>query len=285
MLIAGRVALKQHRAEVALASVGALVVGSVALLFYLTSAGAPSDEVTSYILGAMKVLPFALGLVGGIPIVSRELEARTAQVAWSLNSSRRRWLIRQVVPIAILLGTAMSFAALATLAIAGPREAIGEQAVANIGSHGVPAVARAAAAFGVGLFVGAFFGRALPALIIGAVLVLGLFSIASSARDMWIANLSPVVPLTQHESMIQTGWAMVTPDGDRISVDEAMTRVPADEQEPETWLEANGYQWLALGVDRARAMQFEWYDAGFFAVVGLFGIAGTVLIVDRRRPR
>lgn len=45
----------------------------------------------------------------GVPIVARELEARTAQTAWSLSGSRLRWLLRQMAPILILLGVTVSF--------------------------------------------------------------------------------------------------------------------------------------------------------------------------------
>jgi hypothetical protein len=57
---------------------------------------------------AMKILPFGVGLLAGVPIVARELEMRTAQTAWSLNGSRLRWLIRQVAPIGGVVALAIA---------------------------------------------------------------------------------------------------------------------------------------------------------------------------------
>lgn len=284
MIDAGLLSLKQHRAEVGLAAAAAFLVGGFALLIYAMSSESPAAEPTSYILGAMKVLPFGLGLVGGIPVVSRELEMRTAQVAWSLNASRLRWLGRQTLPILLLLGVAMAFAAIAAAAVAADRESVAEQAFLNIGSHGFPAVARAVGAFGLGLFVGAFFGRALPALIVGAGMLLLFFSIAASARDAWIIGQGPIVPVTDPAAIVQTGWAMTDPDGTRLSVDQAMTLVPATEEDPGAWLEANGYEWLALGISRDTALVWAWYDSALFLVIGAAAFGGTAVLVNRRRP-
>jgi hypothetical protein len=56
-------------------------------------------------------LPSVLGLLGGVPIVWRELETRTAQTAWSLSPSRLRQLAHQISSIGLVLGVVMVFAA------------------------------------------------------------------------------------------------------------------------------------------------------------------------------
>ena len=128
MLAAARVTLKQHRFEIsvaALAAVAAAVLGlSIAIRMdalhvsqaCIDSVFASQDgsgigqeclslvRAGSGILGGtylngegslpvsvMGALPFLVGLLGGVPIVARELEAGTAQTAWSLNGSRVRW--------------------------------------------------------------------------------------------------------------------------------------------------------------------------------------------------
>lgn len=47
-------------------------------------------------LSIMGLLPFVVGVFGGIPVVARELEDRTAQTAWWLNGSRVRWLLQRL---------------------------------------------------------------------------------------------------------------------------------------------------------------------------------------------
>ena len=53
-------------------------------------------------LGAF-LTPFALGLILGVPVVAREIEGRTAGIAWTLSRSRVRWLIQRVLPLAIFV--------------------------------------------------------------------------------------------------------------------------------------------------------------------------------------
>jgi hypothetical protein len=53
-------------------------------------------------LGAF-LTPFALGLVLGVPVVAREIEGRTAAIAWTLSRSRPRWLIQRVLPLGVFV--------------------------------------------------------------------------------------------------------------------------------------------------------------------------------------
>ena len=50
-------------------------------------------------LGAF-LTPFAVGLFLGVPVVAREVEGRTAPIAWTLSRSRLRWLLQRVIPLA-----------------------------------------------------------------------------------------------------------------------------------------------------------------------------------------
>jgi hypothetical protein len=149
MLSAAWVTLKQHRFELGAAVIAAITAGVIGILILIRlealgvtqncletvqasqdGSGVPADCLAAVgrgqgILGdtfltgqgsisvsIMGALPFLLGLLGGVPIVSREIEARTAQTAWSLNPSRSRWLRRQVAPVLLLLAGPMLFAAI-----------------------------------------------------------------------------------------------------------------------------------------------------------------------------
>jgi hypothetical protein len=282
-LAATRLTLKQHRAEVGLATTAALLVASVALWVAVAS---PStrQEAGSFIVGAMKVLPFGIGLVAGIPVVSREYEDRTAQIAWSLHASRMRWLLRQLLPILIVVGVATAVAAFAVTPAISHRWASAEQEYFDIGTHGLPAIARAFGAFGIGLFVGALVRRALPALVLAAAICLALFTIVGSARDVWLSQQGPLIQVGDSTSAVQTTWDILAPDGRQLSIEQAQLVVPEVEPDWSAWLENHGYSWLALGVARVIATRWAWYDALAFAAIGVAAIGGTAVLVNRSRP-
>ena len=342
MLRAARVTLKQHRFEVtvaALAAVAAAVLG-LSIAFRLNGlhvSQACLDQVrasqdgsgidpsclslvrtgtgilgSTYLSGegslplsVMGALPFLLGLLGGVPIVARELEARTAQTAWSLNGSRVRWLARQIAPIAIVLGTGIVLAALVAIPVADYWVRWGQGGASMaIGLHGPLAVVRAFGAFGVGLAVGALLGRTLPAFIFGAALCFAVLFAAGHARDAWFAALPPTVVADYssqtHEwntipGSVATGWAWVTPGGDMISAEEARKLAsdagvpppdPNDEQDTAAgvWLEQHGYAELPTGITEKAAMGWAPYDGFIFGLVGLASLGVTIVLVNRRRP-
>jgi hypothetical protein len=341
MLSAARVTIKQHRFEViaaVLAAVAATVLGaSIALridaldvsLDCLDRVLASQDGFSagqecfalvregSTILGEtfltgegtvalsiMGVLPFLLGLVGGVPIVARELEARTAQTAWSLSASRVRWLAHQVGPIALVLGTVMILAALVAVPVADASVAWGRSASSLIGLHGPLAVGRAFAAFGLGLMLGALLGRALPATFLGIAISVALLFAVGIVRDAWTASLEPGViadfsPQTGEYSVspraVTTGWAVVAPDGTLLSSEEARDVAasagvppasPDDVQDIPalTWYEENGYVLLPIGVSDEMALGWAPYDGLIFGLVGALSVAAPCVVVNRRRP-
>lgn len=303
-LAAARVTLKQHRFEVAAAALAALVLGvwgltvEVRLEALAVSPGGLANEATR-IVGAMAYLPFAVGLLGGVPIVARELESRTAQTAWSLNASRVRWLVRQVAPIVLLLGVSITFAAVVASLVQADREAWGESAFFNLERHGPLVIARAFGAFGVGLLVGAMLGRTLPAFVFGVAFSLALGFAVGSARDAWLASLEPVVIGDTATGVspigVATDVAWRTPEGMVISREQARAIVSAagvpepaadDVQDVPAvvWLEEHGYAELTLGVTEAMAVGWAPYDALIFGLVGVVSVAGTIPLVNRRRP-
>jgi hypothetical protein len=251
-----------------------------------------TDEGTP-LVGMMAYLPFWTGLLGGVPLIAREIESGTAQIAWSLNASRARWLARQTIPIALLLGAAITFAAVVAAGIQGDRELYGELGSEALGLHGPLVLTRAFAAFGVGLLAGALLGRALPALIFGSLVALALVVGVSMASDTWVARLAPVI-ITESSRTITTGWAWITPDGGQLTNDEGLALVPAEvaatdpEEEPVhsmEWLEEHGYQLLPVGVTDEMALGWAPYDGLIFGLVGVASLAATLVVVNRRSPR
>jgi hypothetical protein len=341
MLSAWRVTLKLYRFEMAVAVVAAMAVGvwALSVAARLDALNVPGSCITEWLsrvdgpdgagecarpmlawgsvlyegrgviageglvpLSAMGVLPFAIGLLCGAPIVAREFEGRTAQTAWSLEGSRTLWLGRQAGPVALVLGAAAAFAAFGAATIAAADIEWGYPPVDYIGLHGPLSVVRAFAAFGLGLVVGALLGRTLPAVVLGAVLCGGLVWATGSLRDTWLANLDPVPiahisePTGEYSvepGTISTGWAWITPDGGQLTNDEGLALVPADvaatdpEEEPVhsmEWLEEHGYQLLPVGVTDEMALGWAPYDGLIFGLVGVASLAATLVVVNRRSP-
>lgn len=317
-----RVTLKQYRLEVALATVGAMAV--VLLWVYLQarlagivvpdscigSAQPSADPVCGpsinalrpavaaigdQILEVMRIVPFAAGLLTGVSIVARELETGTAQTAWSLNGSRRRWLARQAVIVAAPMLLAVGAAALAAESVESLRQAsLGGPAVLNVGQYGAPAIIRAASTFGLGMLLGALLGRSASALALGAMLCFVLYLGLGVARDQWLAQ-QPSEPIPDGvTTSITTGFAYRTPQGTTVAEADAMALVPPDVAAQDdgqvqpvasaTWLEAQGYVLVPLGVSQQTAMGWVGYDMLTFGLIGMLSLGATVLVIDRRRP-
>ena len=127
VVTSARLTFKVHRFEVLAVTVAALVVAASALIvtYRLNTVGVTTQCLVQWLTGgpdapgpckdpvsrwaginedeggkvvaAMALLPWAIGLFLGVPLVGRELEARTAAIAWSLpvpaagGSSAESW--------------------------------------------------------------------------------------------------------------------------------------------------------------------------------------------------
>ena len=256
-------------------------------------------------LSIMGVLPFLVGVLGGVPIVARELENRTAQTAWSLFGSRSRWLVQQTVPIALVLGIGLAVAAFIASLVAADVVAWGSRWSWLIGLHGPLLLIRAFAAFGVGLMVGALLGRTLPAFLFASVIAILLSLAAGNLREAWSRTL-PSTPLAgvspdtgEYEQIppgsVQTGWGVQTPEGDVVSMAAARQVAsaagvpsvrPDDEQDQPAlqWFESKGYVLLPVGITDEAALGWTPYDALLFGVLGVLSTTAAVVVTNRRRP-
>jgi hypothetical protein len=318
MLSTARLTLKQHRFEVAAAVLAALVVSVAALVVAgrLRAVDAPAGCFETYrntfleaegcaaslrmfasieegeaavVFAAMAVIPFLLGLLGGVPIVGRELEARTAQTAWSLSGSRLRWLLRQAGPIVLVLGAAILLAALAADSLEITRQLRSHSAVNDIGLHGGLVVVRGYAAFGFGVLAGATVGRTLPAFVIGALVSLALVLALGQAREVWTLTLKPVAVETPNRSTpawagFSYGVVWITPTGDQIKDVEADGLVPPGEPDASQWLLDHGYRPAELVVSEDIVLGWALYDALSFGLAGSVSLAAAGVVVNRRRP-
>lgn len=179
---------RQHRAEVLAltAFVGALAVALFVLgqpmraLFPLGSAHCLTPVLdqgcrsalmrlqqdhgySTTLLIMLNFAPFAIGGLLGAPLLAREAEAGTWQLAWTQGIPRRRWLAVKVV----VLGTASVLLA-GGLAVAigwyrQPLDPLGGFDITGFDLTGVVPMAYALFAFALGVAAGALLRRSLPA--------------------------------------------------------------------------------------------------------------------------
>jgi hypothetical protein len=314
------ITLRQHRFEVGAAVLFAIVLGFAALQVtsQLVGTGAStecmdrwksndgnlsetdacvaalrrfstiSEDSGGKVLALMAILPFAAGLLGGVTLVGRELETRTAQTAWALSPSRRRWFGRQLWPVLVVVGAALAFAALAATTLVETRLPWTGSAFQDMQLHGPIVVARALGTLGVGLLVGAVLGRTLPAFLIAIVLSVGLVLAMFFLREGWL-NAQPLEIGPTNGGYGVMAWIVdggyVGPDGTFTSWNESPPiEPPADVVDYDAWLADQGYRQVSLGVTTARAMGWLPLEIAAWTAGGLVLILATVLVIDRRRP-
>ncbi len=320
MLTSARIVLKHHRSEVGAAVILGLVAAVAALVisYRLNAIGVPAgcferwlsgggaegagdcagpveafatinEDEAGKLLAFMAVLPFIVGLLAGVSIVGRELEARTAQSAWALTPSRHRWLARQVGPILLVVTVAVALAAGAASMLETTREPWYHSTFGDLMLHGWPVIGRALAALSVGLLVGAVVGRSLPALIVGALVCVVLVMLGGTAQEAWYQANQEVVDAAPGGSGITfdgiyfaSVW--VGPDGHLDREGLAYLQVPSDVQDADQWLLDHGWKTVQLAVPASKAGQLATLDALGFAGVALVVGLATVPVVDRRRP-
>lgn len=230
--------------------------------------------------------PFVLGLFLGTPIVAREVEQRTAGIAWSLSRSRLRWLVRRAAPILVVV-------AVATLAVGIVGDVLthampwAEGAVvgfADYAARGPLLVVRGIAVFSIGLAVGAMVPRQLPSLLLAGALTLALFV----AITLFMDNLMrrEAAPLTSQEQQqgasqkIYDSAIRVDATGQLISYEELYRDHPeAFEGE---W--PAGFTPMVYAVPGSRYGDFVLRESAILGVAALVALGGASLVVSRRRP-
>jgi hypothetical protein len=266
-----------------------LTLGTASCLSYLEALGRIYYGEAGHIHAIMAVLPGAVGLLAGVPIVGRELEGGTAEFAWAVAPSRRAWFIRQAIGIGLPLAVCFGFAAVASDVLETTRRPlIPATPFDNLGLYGVLAFTRMLAAFGLGLVLGALTGRTLPAFVIGSVVMAGLVVGAGLSREAW-ASVQPTVVVDEtrgdpFDGEI-VGRAWIGPAGEFVTDAGARDRVPADVRgDPDGWLMAHGYEQVALGITRETAERWQPLEGAGWVAAAIAFAGGSLWLVHRRRP-
>ena len=185
------------------------------------------------VLGGPVLLPAVSGLVLGVALVGKEIERGTAVLAWSVGTSRRRWLAERLLPaVVLLLVSCLAAGALADV-LEGLRNPVVDPAASfeHLGLRGILPAAHGIAAFGLALLVGAWLGRLLPALLIAGALSLATVIGVRAVTDAMLNREVVVLVGTRDSDLnalastgLNRGVAFLQPDGQLLTYEEARAR-------------------------------------------------------------
>jgi ABC-type transport system involved in multi-copper enzyme maturation permease subunit len=159
----------------------------------------------SPLMGVLMWLAPITGLLAGVALVAREIEERTASVAWSLARSRTRWLVGRVVPVALVLVVFLAIAAVAGTELQRARQPQIDPLLSfdTDSGRGLVLITTGLMCFAAAVLIGSIVGRVLPALIFSAVMGLVLMTGASALKMAWLP--SQAVTTTQQDWGTATG--------------------------------------------------------------------------------
>jgi hypothetical protein len=240
--------------------------------------------------------PFAMGLVLGVPLVSREIEQRTAAIAWTMSRSRTWWLARRaaflvVVMVVLLIVVAVAGEILASAAM--PAQHL-DRDFAWYGRRGALIVVRGIASLGVGVLLGAWLGRVLPALLVAVFASVLVFSAISLGMDKWMEGDAIVQAFdADRAGGRQLGERILLPSGELIDYEELKRRGLAYEviQDDLLWAKPEdiGHMDRLIGYDRylvvpgSRYPQIVLREAAVVGGAAVLLALATIFVVKRRR--
>jgi hypothetical protein len=243
------------------------------------------------------VAPFGMGLLLGAPLVSREVEHRTAGIAWTLSRSRKGWLVRRAAFLVMVL-----VILLLVVAVMGEILAAAQMPTRHLdrdfawyGRRGGLLVIRGLASLGIGVLVGAWLGRVMPALLVGIAAMVLIFSGISLGMDRWLEGDATVSAYgSADEGSRYLGQRVLLPNGELIDYGELQRRGLSFQAMQDdliyTTEEDLGHPERAIGRDRQLLVPGKLYSQVVLREAGVVGGAAVLLalagsfVVGRRRP-
>jgi hypothetical protein len=238
-------------------------------------------------VGLVVFLAFAAALFLGVPIVARELERGTSRLAWSLAPSRTRWFLARMLPILVVLAVITFVAGVVVdrYAASATQETDLSNSFTMFGFRGLLIASRAVFIFSVAVLVGAIVGRALPAVILTAVIATIGLAGGERVHQMILAREAVAIPIDfeNGEGSVRPGdlfidQKFVLPDGTLVDYGYFGGEDPYDQ---------NGnprYPMVTLVVPGERYRFVETREALALAAGSLVALGLAAFVVSRRRP-
>jgi hypothetical protein len=248
------------------------------------------------VLILLNFAPFAIGGVLGAPLLARELESGTWQLAWTQAVPRTRWLLAKVAA----LGTLTVLLAAALSAVVGwyrqPLDLLGGFDITGFDLTGVVPSAYALFAFALGTAAGRLFGRSLPAAAAAFVVFVAVrVTVAGWIRphlfpvtrvDAITPGSGDLVEGTGNNRDMILNQGFLDADGRRIDGLAAVVvegKAREGGMDPTLYLHDHGYRKWVVYQPVERFWTFQVAEAALYAGLAVILLALVVLRV-RRRP-
>lgn len=236
---------------------------------------------------ALAVLPFAAGVILGVPLLARELELGTAQVAWPLARSRVRWLWVRLVPVAVIGVVLLAVPAMAAEVLVRSQYPVISPS-ANFeayGERGVLPLLRFLPVLALAALVGAWIGRQLPALLVAGVLAGGVGFAVILLAPLWVEPVEQQLEVFRPIDSLGIKYVTVRYriDGNWISDEEAYALMSWDGEgeEPDP---ASMPEQVMFGIPGERYPEVVLRESAALVGANLLLGGALVFVVRRRRP-
>jgi hypothetical protein len=244
-------------------------------------------------LGAF-LTPFALGLFLGIPVVAREIEGRTAGIAWTLSRSRTRWLIQRVFPlvvVVIVLAAAIGIGSEFVTRTNPFAELAANPGFADYTARGWMLPMRALVVLVLAVAVGAMVPRQLPAFLLAGAVTLALFVGLTIGMDAWMTAEAKPIPFNESSRFgpFSDGPRIFDvayredATGKVISMNDFYNRY-GDVALPDGESDPPGFTQVAIGIPGDQYATWVLRESAILGALTVGSGALAMFVVGRRRP-
>lgn len=258
--------------------------------------GAASVDILSTGIQAGLLLPVLAGMFLGAPLLAREAERKTVALAWTQGASRTRWLLGQVIPIAVVLAVAAAAISAEFNWWIGPDAATGRGWLtpARFTMHSLPLAGWTVMALALGVFAGAVIRRTIPAMLATFGCYLTLFYLTSlSWRPSYLPPLHRTWPVTFSANGANGGYSFGyglnslggRPGPDVLSQELTWPNgrpLPPYSVHPGSWYRLHHIQMWLTYQPATRYGLFRYIEFGWLIALSVVLVAATALIIRRR---
>jgi hypothetical protein len=267
---------------------------------FLASCGSQPDCTTQLFRGDGAILdlvnftivvPLLLGVFWGVPMMAKECEEGTLNLAWTQGVSRRHWLRANI--LWVLLAAALWGGAMAALVSwwRTPENALDTRFTA-FDIQGIVPVAYALAAVALGIAVGTFVRRVLPAIAITITVFVAIrVAVGVYLRPHFMTAVTKLFPLGPTANAPNGAWTLSSsilgPHGVNLGAAAfSVTAVPAacrriglsGQGINGRCMAAHGFHQIVVYQPASRFWAFQGIEAGIFVVLAI----GMLALASRR---